>query len=231
LYLTNSNLKINSHSRNKLYHSKYRYCLQFYFPELSAIRSKTHSGVDNALDSRAWARQINFGGSWRYSSAIPEITEELRTDCHLLCAFFINLKNAHKLTISMDTGYFYTNDLQEVTDLLNFPQVMMEQLREAVVDIPENTIVIKSAKHSLRTYFKGQHLASTEQKNNFRELLYNQTEIRLSPGLREWFTRYEFSKYIADNYFIDHNDTGILTMISLVCPIKIKHTLNIIRDK
>ena len=91
--------------------------------------------------------------------------------------------------------------------------------------------MIKSSKHSLRTYFKSQHLCSTEQKENLRELLFNQTEIRLGPGLSEWFTRYEFSKYIADNYFIDHNDTGILTLIGLVCPIKIKQTLNIIRDK
>lgn len=207
--------------------------MQFYFPELSAIRGKTHNSVDHALDSRAWARQINFGGSWRYGGMIPEITEELRTDCHLLCAFFITVPNDHKLTISMDTGFFYTNHLQDITDLLNFPQVMMEQLREAVVDIPQNSIVVKSAKHNLRTYFKSQHLSSTEQKNNLESLLLNQLEIRLSPGLLEWFTltRYEFSKYIADNYFIDHNDTGILTMISLVCPIKIKHTLNIIRDK
>jgi len=229
--LTNLNLKINSHSRNKLYHGQYRYCLQFYFPELGAIRSKTHSGVDHALDGRAWARQINFGGSWRYGSAIPEITEELRSDCHLLCAFFINLKNDHKLTIFSDTGYFYTNELQDITDLLNVPQVMLEQLREAVIDIPENSIVIKSAKHSLRTYFKSQHLTSNEQKENLKNLLLHQKEVRLSPGLVEWFTRYEFSKYIADNYFIDHNDTGILTMISLVCPLKIKSTLNIIRDK
>lgn len=229
--MTNLNLKINSQSRNKLYHGQYRYCLQFYFPELSSIRSKTHNGVDQALDGRAWARQINFGGSWRYGALIPEITDELRTDCHLLCAFFISLKNKHKLTISCDTGYFYTNELQDVTDLLNFPQVMLEQLREAIVDIPENTIVIKSANHNLRTYFKSQHLASNEQKKNLKNLLLTQTEIRLSPGLSEWFTRYEFSKYIADNYFIDHNDTGILTLISLVCPLKIKHTLNIIRDK
>lgn len=231
MFLTNSNLKIDIQSRNKLYYGQYKYCLQFYFPELSAIRGKTHSGVDHALDSRAWARQINFGGSWRYGATIPEITDELRADCHLLCSFFINLKNNHKLTISMDTGYFYTNNLQDITDLLNFPQIMMEKLKEAVTDIPENSIVVKSSEHSLRTYFKSQHLSSTEQKNNFKELLYNQDEIRLSPGLNDWFIRYEFSKYIADNYFIDHNDTGILTLISLVCPIKIKHTLNIIHDK
>lgn len=229
--MTSSNLKINSESRNKLYYDKYQYCLQFYFPELSAIRGKTHSNVDHALDSRAWARQINFGGSWSYRSMAPEITDELRADCHLLCAFFINVPNDYKLTISMDTGYFYTNHLQDITDLLNFPQVMTEQLREAVTDIPKNTIVIKNSNHLLRTYFKSQHLTSDEQKNNLQTLLINQSDIRLSPGLLEWFTRYEFSKYIADNYFIDHDDTGILTMINLVCPIKIKHTLNIIRDK
>lgn len=231
MFLTNSSLKINSESRNKLYFDKYRYCLQFYFPELSSIRGKTHSSVDHALDSRAWARQVNFGGSWHYGVNIPEITDEIRADCHLLCAFFIGVSNDYKLTISMDTGYFYTNHLQDVTDLLNFPCVMLEQLRESITDIPKNSIVIKNSQHLLRTYFKSQHLSSNEQKTNLKNLLLNQPEVRLSPGLLEWFTRYEFSKYIADNYFIDHNDTGILTMIGLVCPIKIKRTLNIIRDK
>jgi len=229
--LTNSSPKIKQESRNKLYYDKYQYCLQFYFPELSAIRGKTHSSVDHALDSRAWARQINFGGSWRYGGMIPEITEELRTDCHLLCAFFINVPNDHKLTISMETGYFYTNHIQDITDLLNFPQVMMEELREALVDIPRNSILIKSSDHKLRTYFKSQHLTTIEQKQQLENLLLNQNQIRLSPGFIEWFTRFEFSKYLADHYFIDHDDTGILTMVSLVCPIKIKYTLNIIRDK
>lgn len=229
--MTNLSLKISTESRNKLYYSQYRYCLQFYFPELSAIRSKTHSGVDQALDGRAWARQINFGGSWRHRVMIPEITDELRTDCHLLCSFFINLPNDYKLVISVDTGYFYTNHLQDVTDLLNFPQVMMEQLREAVEDIPKNSIVIKNSKYQFRTYFKAQHLSNTQQKENLKNFLLQQAEIRLGPGLHEWFSRYEFSKYIADNYFIDHNDTAILTMINLVCPIKIKKTLNIICDK
>ena len=229
--MTNLNLKINTESRNKKYYDKYQYCLQFYFPELSALRGKTHSSVDHALDGRLWARQVNFGGSWLMRSDIPQITDELRSDCHLLCAFFINVPNDFKLTISMDTGYFYTNHLQDITDLLNFPQVMMEQLREAVVDIPKDTIVIKNSKYLLRTYFKSQHLSNNEQKNNLKKLLLNQSNIRLSPGLDEWFTKYEFSKYIAENYFVDYNDIGIITLIRLVCPVKIKHTLNIIRDK
>lgn len=230
--LTNISQKIKTQSRNKLYFDKYEYCLQFYFPELSSIRERTHSGVDNALNARTWARQINFGGSWRYNNRIgPDITDELRADCHLLCTFFIELVNDHKLIISCDTGYFYTNHLQDITDLLNYPQVMMEQLKQAITDIPANSIVLKSSAHSLRTYFKSQHLANNEQKDNLRNILYNQKNIRLGPSFSEWFTRYEFSKYIADNYFIDHNDMGILTLVSLACPIKIKNTLTIIRDK
>ena len=162
---------------------------------------------------------------------IPEITDDLRAKCHLLCSFFINVPNDYKLVISLDTGYFYTNHLQDITDLLNFPQVMMEQLREAVEDIPKNSIIIKNSQYKLRTYFKSQHLSNTEQKENLRNLLMQQAEIRLGPSLNEWFDRYELSKYIADNYFIDHNDISILTMVSLVCPVKIKKTLNIICDK
>lgn len=231
MYLISLSQKVNAQSRNKLYYSKYEYCLQFYFPELGSLRNKTHAGVDEALNARSWMRQINFGGSWKYRSRAPEITDDLREDCHTLLDYFIHLPKSYKLTISLDTGYFYTNSLQNITDLLNYPSVVFEQLKQAVVDIPENSIVVKSANHDFRTYFKSQFLSSVEQKNNLMEMLYNQKDIRLGPGMKTWFERYTASKYVADNYFVDHNDMGLLTMIHLICPVKIKHTLNIIRDK
>jgi hypothetical protein len=206
--------------------------LQFYFPELSSVRNRTHAGVDEALNARSWMREINFGGSWKYRSPRRhEITDELREDCHTLLNYFIHLPKSYKLTISTDTGYFYTNSLQDVTDLLNYPGVIFEQLKQAVVDIPENSIVIKSANHNFRTYFKSQFLSTMKQKDNLMEMLYNQKDIRLGPAMQTWFDRYTSSKYIYDNYFIDHNDMGLLTMIHLICPVKIKHTLNILRDK
>lgn len=205
--------------------------MQFYFPELSSIRNRTHAGIEESLNARSWMRTVNYGGSWRYKLKTHDITDELRSDCHTLLDYFIHLPNTHKLTISMDTGYFYTNSLQDITDLLNYPGVVFEQLKQAVVDVPANSIKIKSAKHDLRTYFKSQFLSSDEQKNNLMEMLYNQKDIRLGPGFKDWFERYTVSKYLADNYFVDHNDMGLITMINLVCPVKIKRTLNIIRDK
>ena len=231
MYLISLSQKVNTQSRNKLYYSKYEYCLQFYFAELSSIRNKTHAGVDEALAARSWMREVNFGGSWQYRRKRHEITEELIQDCHTLLDYFIRLPENYKLIISMDTGYFYTNSLQDITDLLNFPSVVFEQLKQAVVDIPENSIIIKSANHDFRTYFKSQFLSSLEHKNNLMEMLYNQKDIRLGPSMQVWFERFTVSKYLCDNYFVDHNDMGLITMIHLTCPVKIKHTLNIIRDK
>ena len=210
----------------------YAYCMQFYFPELSALRNKTHAGIAAALKTRRHMRQVNFGGSWKYHRKQHEITDDLIENCHTLCDYFIQAPDKeYKLTISMDTGYIYTNNLQIITDLINLPGVKFEQLKEVSLDIPVDSIKIRSAKHDLRTYFKTQWLSSEEQKVNLQQMLYSQKDIRLSPSLSEWFERYTASKYIADNFFIDHNSMNIITMLSLVCPIKIKHTLHIIRDK
>lgn len=229
--MINLSQKIKQESKNDLFFSKFKYCLQFTLAELSVIRGRTHEQVEKLLETRKKARNINYGGTWRYLSHSRKITEEVRENCHDVCSYFKNLSIDHKLVISLDTGYFYVNDLQFVTNLLDYPGINFLALREAVNEIPTDSIIVKKSNFDFRSYFKSQHLSNVDQKNNLMNMLYNQKNIRLSPSFNEWFTRYTHSKYLADYYFIDYNDKSILTMINLVCPIKIKKTFNIIRDK
>lgn len=215
--------------RDRFWFDKFRFCLHFHVSKLHLLRMWSHTAIDKYA---YWTnlRTINYGGSW----LIPEQNEQdiYNTKCtlHNLLDFFEDLQNDYKLTISGSTGYFYSNTLNDFELLKHVPGVKISYQRECSVEIPRNSMRVKSAKHDLRTYFRNQFIGSND-KNNLMNFFYAQKDIRLSPGLIEWFNRWTKYNYVAANYFVDHNDTGFLTMLELVAPIKIRKTVSLIRDK
>ena len=106
----------------------------------------------------------------------------------------------------------------------------IKNIKQAVVDLPPNSMRICSAKHDIRTYFSNQKITS-EQKHNFKQFIESQTEVRASPGLQSFFYKYPGYFYISDNYFVDYDTESFLTMLKLVAPVKIRKTVTLIRDK
>lgn len=222
---------IDKVGRDKLFYDQYEYCLKFLFTELSSLRERNHDSIKRTLKSRSYLRSINFGGSWRYNNLVNNnITSKTIDSCLNFCDFLNAIQQDFKLVISLDQGFMYTNDFDLVADLCEYQDVHGLELKQAIVDRPKNSIVIKNSQHNFRTYFKSQNLVGN-QKEQLANFLENQADIRIGPGTRDWISRYRFSNYVADNYFVDHNDEAFLTMLSLVSPIKIKKTVTIINDK
>lgn len=227
--MTNLSQKIRKVSRDKLFYDKYLYCVDFKFRELNALRMKDHDDIDGYIERQHWKRQVNYGGSWRYHTFNLPITEDIVRNCHKLFDEKKKIKIDHKLVISIDTGHLYANTLLEITAFITSPGVDVKEIKQVVIDRPRDTLVIKSAKHNHRTYFKNQHL-TLEQKYTLINFLKDRNDIRLGPGMEQWVTVWENHKYVADNYFIDHNDDGFLTMLALVSPIKIKKTITLLTE-
>lgn len=217
--------KVKKLSKDKRFFDHYTYCVEFYLHQLTVVRIGIDQ-VDRILQLRKDLSQNRFFGSWAHKGR--PITDKTKQD---LVSFseFLDTVSDYKLTVSSDKGFFYTNKLEDADVLLKQSGVEYVLTREAVVDRPPNTIRILKAKHNFRTYFKTQSI-TLENKQRLEQFC-QRDDLRIGPGLSEWFTRYESSKYVADNYFIDHNDTSILTMLTLASGIKIKKTVAIIRDK
>jgi len=229
-FLTNSSQKIRSDSRDKLYYDQYAYCLHISLQDLCALRRRTHSDIDQFCNQANWARDINYGGSWRWPMRrIRPVTDQSREHCHLALDAINSISIPYKLIINDDWGYIYTNNLDPFNDLINSPGVSVKDIRLATLDRPRDTLVIKSSVHDERTYFRNQHI-ELETKNTVSTFLHNCSDIRVSPSMSSWLYDYPTHRYLSDNYFIDHNSDGFLTMLQLVAQLKIKKTYKLLRE-
>ena len=222
----NKTLNITSEKRDRLYFDRYEYSFNFSMPEMTALRELDHVVIDQVLDSRSQRRMPNFGGSWRTPR---EITDQHREHCHAMCDFLLAQQN-YKITVSQDWGYFYTNDLAAVRRIEQLSYIVPLSIKQAQLNRPRNTLVIQNSQHEYRTYFKPGRI-SARDKENLQSFLGNQENIRLGPALKNFFTRSITYHYINDNFFIDHDGQGILTMLSLVRPNCVRKTVKLLRDK
>jgi len=229
LFLTSLNQKIKTIGRDRLYYDLYEYCVHFQMQEVSAIKLSSHNQIKEYLNHQQWRRKINHGGSWRWHTFGYPITETSIKNCYTAHDRLKTILEDYKLITSYHCGYLYLKDLNGAINFLKSPGITVDVVKQVIIDRPKNSIIIKSAKHDYRTYFKNQRL-ETEHKTALVNFLKDRTDIRLGPGMQEWITRYNTHKYVCDNYFIDHNDDGFLTMLCLVSPIKIKKTLTLLTE-
>jgi hypothetical protein len=228
--LINQHLNIKTVSKDRLFFDQYEYCFNFKLEELSTLRELDHVAIDRELDYRSTWRQRhpNFGGSWR--GRREEITEKHRINCHNLCDYLLS-KQDYKLVIYNDWGYVYSNDLAMLRSMEQLEYVTPASIKQVVLDIPRDSILIKSSEHEWRSYFFAGRMTD-QQRESLRNFLANQTDIRIGPGLKRFLSgRQSTHHYINDNAFIDHNGQGIIMMLGLILPRAIRKTLKLIRDK
>lgn len=221
--------KIKTIGRDKLYFDLYEYCVHFKMQEVTAIKLSSHAKIDEYLNLQQWRRKINHGGSWRWQTFGHPITETSIKNCHTAHNCLKTIAEDYKLITSYDYGYLYLKDLEGAVNFLDSPGITVKVVNKVVLDRPKDSMIIKSAKHHFRTYFKNQKI-EIEEKQNLISFLRDRPDIRLSPGMQEWISKYSNHKYVCDNYFIDHNDDGFLTLLCLVSSIKIKKTVTLLTE-
>lgn len=205
--------------------------MSFYLQELSALRMMNHNKIDSICDFRQNLdhKTRNFGGSWHPICKKP-ITDKTINNLHIFLDWMLQYQsNDYFLKIHSDVGYWYTNSLEQIESLCDLDYIKLQDLKQIDLTMPRDSIRIKKSDYQYRTYFKNQTL-SIDEKSKLHDMLANQ-QVRLGPSFAEWFNRYSMSRYVCDNFFVDHNSKDILLLINLSCPIKIRRTVNIISDK
>ena len=228
--MINLNQKIKPISKDRLYYDQYSYCVQVYMQEICGLRYRSHQQLQQYLERQRFARKVNYGGSWTWPIRnIKPISDAAVDNCHAALDAIKAISIDHKAVYNCDTAYFYTNNIDPFAKCINDTALQLIEIRQARIDRPRDTIVIKSSQHKLRTYFRNQRV-SADQKQSLCNLFANQQSIKLSPGLFDWANRFPLHQYISDNYFVDHNDDGFLTLLALTSSVKIKKTLSILTE-
>lgn len=219
LSLSTPTLKFNFESvgRDSFYYGQFRYMARFYLDKASTLRSSSHRDLDRTLDLLS-ARRWNA----------PVVTDDIRENLHTVYDQLENLKNPHKKIIFAKWVYFYTNELQDIDSLSQGPMEMKGSVCEALITHQYGTIGQLNPKYKYRTYFSN-HRPTVEQINTFRQFIENcGDEVKISPGFRDWLANQRI-QWILDHYFIDHNDSKIITMIALINPQLIRKTKPIVK--
>jgi hypothetical protein len=230
--LTNLHQKFKPVGKDRLFYDQYRYCMQAQMVEASALRKLTHANIDyvislrKALLSSQHSTGTAFRSEWA-KNAILRISAGVEQNLHTVCDVLVATdKLQFRHVVSGDRLRVYTNDVALFDRLLLACPVLNNRgFTEAVVDRPKDTVQLKNPHHKYRSYFTRTKLTVTEKKMIANFLSNYQGSIRLSPCLRDWAT--QSFRYTEPYYFVDHDDTAWLVMLSLVRPGLIKKTFNI----
>ena len=220
-----------------MFYDQFEYCIGFYLEEASCLRILNHAHVDEFIERRKQWREIAqqrwVNGVQKHgiimSRRWKEITEKTVADLHALTEQLLLTKSEFKLVVSVDQGYIYSNDVSFLEQLSCMPELNHKTFTQATVTRPKNTIQLKNPQHQFRTYLKLSKL-TVQQKDQLENFLSNQqSQVRLSPGLKQWVNQ-PFNR-LQDYFFIDHDSQTWLTMLGLVVPGIVRKTMHIIVAK
>ena len=230
------NLEFKSVTKDRLFYSRFQYCLGFNLDEATCLRDLDHAMIDDVIQRRKqWqevAQQRWING--RQNTTIirrrwKDITEKTVTDLHSVAEVLLTSTAEFKLVVSVHQGYVYTNDLALLTQLDCMPELTCKTHTQAQIDRPQNTIRLKKSNYNFRSYFRTLHLSAQEKQQLVDFLKTQQDFVRTSPALIQW-TKDPFNR-LQDYYFVDHDSPQWLTLISLVSPGIIRKTMQILTDK
>lgn len=230
--MIDSNQEIKECS-DRLYYDQYQYGLKLRMKSFSCLR-EIRKPRDNLSDMTKIIVK-RFEQRALYSSRF--LNASLRQDtvdnqCELnnlldMTTFLWSIKHQVKPVFSGDWGYLYSNDKRLLQQVVDKDYVCVYYIKEAVVDRPRNTIVLKSSPYRSRTFLQ-ERLLNAEDKDRIRTYLQNQPDIKIGRGLDYWLTHEKQWLWTRRYYYFDHNNEQIQLMLQLICPGIVRTTMPII---
>jgi hypothetical protein len=240
--LIDLNLEPNLVKTDRLFFDQYRYCVRIIVPDISCIREIKNK---NLLDSdqagqavyRAFEKRRESRLKWglvKLHSDTDKKIRQQRVDRVLSIADFLYPHRFEiKMMFSGNWGTFYTNSWDFVCEIVSKNFSLDVELKEAVIDRPRDTVRLESSQFNYRSYF-AEISITTDAKQNLKQYLISQPDIRIGPGLMTWLNEQRHYNRWRQNstqryFFIDHNNAGFPVMLSLIIPSLVRKTISIIK--
>ncbi len=218
---------------DRLYYDQYRYSLKLRMKDFSCLREirNPDATVESAflVVSKRFEQRLNYSRFYNRNSYSDEFSSN-RHDLENLLEMLKTLwtvRDQIKPVFSGDWGYVYSNDRQLLQSIANQDYVHAYYIKEAVVNRPKDTIVLRSSPYLYRSFLKDRQWTN-DDKTRMQTYLENQPGIKISRGLTRWLkydTRWPWSRRY---HYFDHSDAKIELMLQLICPGIIRTTMPII---
>jgi hypothetical protein len=215
---------------DRLFYDQYRYSLKLRMKDFSCLREMRKplvslSDVTETVTRRFEQRtKLSY---WNWDRTVP-----VRDQFDLVCLsdllnFLWPLRDQVKLVFSGDWGYIYSSNKDLLQQIGSKHYVHVYYIKEAVVDRPKDTILLKSSAYRFRSFLR-ERLWTMDDKNRVLVYLQNQPDIKIGRGLQYWL-KYETRWLWTRRYhYFDHNDAKIELMLQLICPGIVRTTMPII---
>ena len=223
--------------KDRRFYNRFQYCIGFHLDEVSCLRELDHEYIDAILERRKQWREVSLqrwthaktSGKTILTRRWRDITDETASDLHTLADLLLTTAHDFKLVTSVSDAWVYTNNTELIEQVSQLPFIRRQQLSQAVVDRPANTIRLKNPRHNTRAYFRNIKI-TPQQKTQLCNFFANQADdIRTSPALVPWLAN-PFHR-TQDYFFIDFTGEAWLVMLALIHPGLIRKTVSIIPAK
>lgn len=210
-------LNLKHKHRTDPFYGKWHYSVSAYLPEVHSLRAFSHSEIDRRISVR---RNVNWGGSWSYSSRVIKIDDDGVQDLHNVLDFLQQDQRPRKFLLYTHHIYFYCNEFGLANDFCNAIAHTKngKVLETSQVHISGNsgTIYLKHPRHQQRTYLRAGRLCE-KTAATIKAFMLSQPDIRMCPTFEEWCNKEWL--YINSNFFFDHDHSGIIYMLGMIHPI------------
>lgn len=203
--------------KDRLFYDKYTHALAFRLPAVHLARGWDHTELDNKIEFR------NSGGAygWRNRPVSAEEASNLHNFIDV-----VGTLSEHKIMLSFDYAYIYSNSITDLETLANLPYVLNPHPTYAVINRPRDTVLLTDPKYKYRTFFKERYLTENNMASLSKFLLNRKDCFSITEYLeKRLITGGNF--YTMSHYFVDHNNMEDLVMLQIVCPGIVRKTMTI----
>lgn len=212
---------IKTEKRNRLYHDRFRYALNFTLSDIYMIRElpgaeKLQFWIDRRFESQRKNNREFYG----------QMTQEKAAALHGMQNFLLGLEHPFKFMVSFEQGWVYTSSLKELEELYHFLADdkiyytwKARNIREAIVVGRTDVIALRKPKYSIRMYLRDRKVVD-EQREQLSAWLENHAQnLAASKGLDSWLHAYTWrSSYMQRYFYIDCNDSAYQTLFAMTFP-------------
>lgn len=217
---------------DRLFYDQYRYGLKLRMKDFSCLREMRKSDTEMlqvaAVVARRFEQRSNYNKFFNttYRTRIERDQQDLDNLLDLL-VFVWPVRDQIKPVFSGDWGYIYSNNKELLQQISDRCYVHTYYIKEAVVNRPKDTILLRSSPYRFRSFLK-ERLWTMDDKNRLFAYLQNQPNIKIGRGFHYWL-KYETRWLWTRRYhYFDHNDAKIELMLQLICPGIVRTTMPII---
>jgi len=215
---------------DRLFYDQYHYSLKLRMKDFSCLR-ETWKPMISLLDASKIVT-CRFEQRVKLSFWTAALAEQSRDQQDLdnladLLTFVWPFKDQIKPVFSGDWGYLYSNNKDLLQQISNKSYVHVYYIKEAVVDRPKNTILLKSSPYKFRSFFQ-ERRCTHDDIRRISSYLQNQPDIKIGRGLQYWLKYETRWPWTRRHHYFDHNNEQVQLMLQLICPGIVRTTMPII---